>query len=125
MHVPPLASQLLSSSIHLAGRDGVATAPPPTRAGYTPAAGSARPSAKLLDEHALLHELWQISHFGWIREAVIRRGLTIACGQEVPAAAVAEGLRQLLERGWAEQRDSDVSTREREWRLTDHGRSAR
>ncbi|MGB0095319.1 MAG: hypothetical protein WBP81_22620 [Solirubrobacteraceae bacterium] len=47
------------------------------------------------------------SHFGWIREAAILRSLTIA-GQGIPAAAVAELLRQLLDSGWAEQRHSDA-----------------
>jgi hypothetical protein len=83
------------------------------------------PSAKPTDEQALLHELWQISHFGWIPGVAIRRSLTIASGQEIPAAALAERLRQLLERGWAEQRDGDGGTGAREWRLTDSGRNAR
>ena len=87
-------------------------------------ADPARPSAKPPDEQALLHELWQISHFGWISEKAIRRSLSIA-GQELLAAALAERLRQLLERGWAEQRHSDAGTSGREWRLTDSGRNAR
>jgi DNA-binding HxlR family transcriptional regulator len=43
----------------------------------------------------------------------------------MPAIVLTEGLRQLLERGWAEQRHSDADTGEREWRLTDSGRNAR
>ena len=82
-------------------------------------------SAKPPNEQALLHELWQISHFGWIPQVAIRRSLTIASGQEIPAATLAERLRQLLERGWAEQRHGDAGTGAREWRLTDSGRNAR
>ena len=37
----------------------------PTQPRYTPPDGADRP--KPLDEHALLRELWQISHFGWKR----------------------------------------------------------
>jgi hypothetical protein len=73
----------------------------------------------------ILRELWQISHFGWGREPAIRRSMTIADGHEIPAGALAERLRQLLERGWVERRDSDAGTGEREWRLTDSGRNAR
>ena len=82
-------------------------------------------SAKPPNEQALLHELWQVSHFGWIPQVAIRRSLTIASGQEIPAATLAERLRQLLERGWAEQRHGDAGTGAREWRLTDSGRNAR
>ncbi len=84
-----------------------------------------RSDPKLSDEQALLQELWQISHFGWIPEAAIRRTLTIAGGQQISAVAVAERLRGLVERGWIEQRESDADTQEPEWRLTDRGRSAR
>ncbi len=84
-----------------------------------------RPDPTPSDEQALLDELWQISHFGWIPEAAIRRALTIAGGQEISAVAVAERLRRLVERGWVEQRDRDADTQEQEWRLTDSGRSAR
>jgi hypothetical protein len=85
----------------------------------------AGPSAKPPDEQTLLQELWQISHLGWISETAILRSLTIAGGQEIPGDALAERLRQLLERGWAEQRPSDAGKRAREWRLTDSGRNAR
>ena len=108
----------------LAGSDDVAEAIRPTKPGCAPPAGSARLTAKPPDERTLLAELWQISHFGWIPQAVILRSLTIS-GQEVPAAALAERVQQLLERGWAEQRHGDAGTGEREWRLTDSGRNAR
>jgi hypothetical protein len=36
------------------------------------------------DDQALLRECWQISHFGWIPEAAIRRSLIISGGQENP-----------------------------------------
>lgn len=107
-----------------AGRDDLAVTIWPTKAVYAPLAGSARPSPKPPDEQALLAELWQISHFGWIPEAAIRRTLILSRG-EIPAIVLIEGLRQLLERGWAEQRHSDAGTGEREWRLTDSGRDAR
>ncbi len=68
------------------------------------------------DEQTLLRECWQISHFGWIPEAAIRRSLTISGGQAIPAAALADRLQQLLKRGWAEQRDSAAGAGEREWR---------
>jgi len=109
--------------MRLTGHDALAGTIRPTIAGYRPPAGPARPSPKSPDEQALLHELWQISHFGWIPEAAIRRSLTIA-GQEIAAAALAEHLQQLLERGRAEQRHSDAGTGEHEWRLTDSGRNA-
>ncbi|MGA2929922.1 MAG: hypothetical protein ABSG43_28835 [Solirubrobacteraceae bacterium] len=92
-----------------------------------PAGGDrpAGPDPELPDDQALLRECWQISHFGWIPEAAIRRGLIIAAGQEIPAAALTERLQQLLRRGWAEERDGATGTSEREWRLTDSGRRAR
>jgi hypothetical protein len=105
------------------GRDDVAGAIRPTKAGYARRPDAARPSPNPSHEHPLLNELWQISHFGWIPEAAIRRSLIISGAHEIPAA-LAERLRQLLERGWAEQRQSD-GTGEHEWRLTDSGRNAR
>ncbi len=63
--------------MRLTGHDALAGTIRPTIAGYRPPAGPARPSPKPPDEQALLHELWQISHFGWIPEAAIRRSLTI------------------------------------------------
>ena len=74
------------------------------------------------DVQKLLEELWQISHYGWIGDGVIRRGLIIS-GGGIPVAALVQGLRMLLERGWVEQRDSDAYPGELEWRLTDSGRT--
>jgi DNA-binding HxlR family transcriptional regulator len=72
----------------------------------------------------MLTELWQISHFGWITEAAVRRSVIIASGRDVTPALVADGLRQLLERGWVEQRPRGAGAQESEWRLTSSGRSA-
>ena len=91
----------------------------------TPRGGAARSSSTPPDEQALLFELWQISHFGWIPETAIRRSLRIAGGHEISAAVLTERMRRLLDRGWVEQRDSDPGTGGREWRLTDSGRGAR
>jgi len=91
-------------------------------AGYVPA-GPARPGPKPPDEQALLQELWQVSHFGWMTEVAIRRSLTISGRHEI-LAVLAERLRQLLDRGWVEQRHSAAGTGQREWRLTDSGRNA-
>lgn len=104
--------------------DHLAGATRPSLAGHDSPAGPAPRSAKPLNEQALLHELWQISHFGWIREVTIRRGLAIA-GQEIHDATLANCLGRLLERGWVEPRHSDSGTGHREWRLTDSGRNAR
>ena len=94
-----------------------------TTAGYAPPAGPARPPPKPPDEQALLQEFWQVSHFGWITEVTIRRSLTISGVHEI-LAVLAERLRQLLDRGWVEQRHSTAGTGQREWRLTDSGRNA-
>jgi hypothetical protein len=80
---------------------------------------------RLLDQRTLIDELWRISHFGWIPEAAIRRALTLAGGHGIPNDSLQQGLRQLLERGYLEHRDSDASTGEHHWRLTDTGRHAR
>jgi hypothetical protein len=72
----------------------------------------------------LLGALWLISHFGWIAEATIRRSLIISGAQEILATALAQRLRQLLNRGWVEHRHNDAGTDEPEWRLTDNGRAA-
>ncbi|MGA2930173.1 MAG: hypothetical protein ABSG43_30120 [Solirubrobacteraceae bacterium] len=76
----------------------------------TPCRRIRRANPEPRDERTLLRELWQISHFGWIPEAAIRRSLTISAGQEIPAALLAERLQQLLRRGWAEQRHRDRGT---------------
>jgi hypothetical protein len=94
-----------------------------TTAGYAPPAGPTRPGPKPQDEQALLQELWQVSHFGWMAEVTIRRSLTISGVHEI-LAVLAERLRQLLDRGWVEQRQSASGTGQREWRLTDCGRNA-
>ena len=87
-------------------------------------AGPTRPRRKLPDEHALLHELWQISHFGWIAHATMLRSLTISAGHQIADAARAGQLQQLLDRGWMEQRSSAAHADQPEWRLTDSGRNA-
>ena len=75
-------------------------------------------------ERALLHELWRISHFGWIAHATLLRSLTISAGHQIADAALAGHLRQLLDRGWMEQRSNAAHADQREWRLTDSGRTA-
>ena len=82
-------------------------------------------SRRPLDERTLIDELWRISHFGWIPEAAIRRALTLSRGQEIRADSLHQGLRQLLDRGYVEHRDSDADAAEHHWRLTDSGRHAR
>jgi len=78
-----------------------------------------------LDERTLIDELWRVSHFGWIPEAVIRHALTLARGREIPTDSLHQGLRQLLDRGWIEHRGGDADDGEPHWRLTDGGRDAR
>ena len=87
-------------------------------AGDREAIGPADRAAKASDELQWLHGLWQISHFGWTAKVTIRRGLSIA------ASALVDHLQLLLERGWAEQRDSGAGSGEPEWRLTSRGRDA-
>jgi len=94
-----------------------------TPTGDAPSAGPARPGPKPPDEQALLQQLWEVSHFGWITEVTIRRSLTISGVHEI-LAVLAERLRELLDRGWVEQRHSAAGTGQREWRLTDGGRNA-
>ena len=93
-------------------------------AGDREAIGPADRAAKASDELQWLHGLWQISHFGWTAEATIRRGLSIGAGAQIAASALADHLQLLLERGWAEQRDSGAGSGEHEWRLTSRGRDA-
>ena len=92
--------------------------------GRHPPADPPRPSRKLPGEHALLHEVWRISHFGWIADATLLRSLTISVGHQIADAALAGHLQQLLDRGWMEQRSSAAHAGQREWRLTDSGRTA-
>jgi hypothetical protein len=73
-------------------------------------------------DRELLHELWLISHFGWIADATISRALIISGAQDIPFGGLGERLRQLLDRGWVEQRHAGGGTDPREWRLTDSGR---
>jgi hypothetical protein len=113
-----------SSSTHLAGRDDVATAVRPITAGYKAAAFRSTRAGPKLDDRTLLHELWLISHFGWIAEALILRSLMIASGHELAPAALAERLGQLRQLGWLQERHRDAGEGRREWRLTDSGRNA-
>jgi DNA-binding HxlR family transcriptional regulator len=75
-------------------------------------------------DQELLHELWLISHFGWIADTTISRALIISGGQDILTSGLGDRLRQLLNRGWVEQRHNDHGTDELEWRLTDSGRAA-
>jgi hypothetical protein len=68
--------------------------------------------------------LWLISQFGWIAYGTVCRTLIISGAQETLAGGLGDRLRQLLDRGWVEQRHNDAGTDEREWRLTDGGRDA-
>ena len=75
-------------------------------------------------DQELLHELWLISHFGWIADTTISRALIISGGQDILTSGLGDRLRQLLNRGSVEQRHNDHGTDELEWRLTDSGRAA-
>ena len=75
-------------------------------------------------DQELLHELWLISHFGWIADATVARALVISGAQEILTCGLGDRLRQLLNRGWVEQRHNDTGTDEPKWRLTDSGRAA-
>ena len=101
--------------------------PPPSRS-HPPASGSvdrAPTSRRLLDQRTLIDELWRISHFGWIPEAAIQRALTLAGRDEIPIDSLHQGLRELLDRGCLDHRDSDADIGDHHWRLTDTGRHAR
>jgi len=95
------------------GRHELATSRQPARHART----AIRPS-----DQELLHELWSISHFGWIADATISRALIISGAQEILASGLGDRLRQLVNRGWVEWRHPDGGTGEPEWRLTDSGR---
>ena len=82
-------------------------------------------TARLLEERTLLEELWRISHFGWIPEAVIGRALTLAGGRELPTDSLHQGLRRLVDRGWVENQASEGTDGEQHWRLSDRGRQIR
>ena len=77
-----------------------------------------------MSDQALLEQLWLIGHFGWIAQATIHRALIISDADEILAADLPERLRQLQQRGWVQQRDSDAGVDELEWRLTGSGREA-
>ena len=73
-------------------------------------------------DQELLHELWLISHFGWVTDATIARALIISGADGILAGGLGDRLRQLVSRGWVEGRGNDGGTDEPEWRLTDSGR---
>ena len=110
-----------SSTIQLTEEDYLAAVRPLGR-GEKPLADRGGTTARLLDERTLREELWRISHFGWIPEAVIRRALTLTGGRELPADSVHQGLRRLLDRGWVEYQARKDVDGERCWRLSDSGR---
>jgi hypothetical protein len=112
------------SPIQLTADDYLAAIRPPGPTAAQPA-DRTQPSPTPLEERTLIDELWSISHFGWIPEAVIRRVLTLTRGDDVPIGGVHQGLRQLLDHGWVEHRESDPNDGEHHWRLTDSGRDAR
>jgi len=93
------------------------------RAGYATPASPERRDRKPPDDRALLYELWQTSHFGWMTEATIRRTVIVSGLQESLGESPVESLRRLQSWGWVEQR-YDAGGDEREWRLTDTGRHA-
>jgi hypothetical protein len=108
-----------SACVGARARDGVSGTNRTTRI-----AGRRDTIRKPPDELSLLTEIWQISHFGWVPEAAIRRGVIIAGSGDVSPGILAEVLGQLSERGWVEQRPSVAGIDEPEWRLTNQGRSA-
>jgi hypothetical protein len=103
---------------------GAAVADPSQRSTLPDVRYTTSSETTLPGEHALLHELWRISHFGWIAHATLLRSLTISAGHRIADAALAGHLQQLLDRGWMEQRSSAAHPGQREWRLTDSGRTA-
>jgi hypothetical protein len=111
-------------AVRLVGRDGVVEGSRSWRIRYAALADPTHSPPPLPDEQALAWEVWQMSHFGWITEGMIRRNLSVTARREFPAAAVAAGLQRLLERGWIEHQEAGADTGEREWRLTDTGRDA-
>jgi hypothetical protein len=113
-----------SSTIQLTEEDYL-VAIRPLRRGDEPLVDPEGTTARLLEERTLLEELWRISHFGWIPEAVIRRTLTLAAGRELPAENLHQGLRRLLDRGWVEHQASEDTDGEQRWRLSDSGRQMR
>src|SRR5450755_1509279 len=78
-----------SSTIGLTGEDCLVAVRPLSPSGKRPV-DRARTSARPLEEWTLLEELWRISHFGWIPEAVIWRALTLAGDREIPTDSLHE-----------------------------------
>lgn len=113
-----------SSTIQLTEEDYLVAVRPLGRGGEPPVEPGGT-GAWLLEERALLEELWRISHFGWISEAVICRALTLSGGREVPTDCLHRSLRRLLERGWVEYEGSERDDGEPCWRLSDSGRQIR
>ncbi len=112
----------MSSRVQITDDDDHAAEGRPVADVSGPAGASQRETRRsfLPGKVELLRALWQTSHFGWIPEAALGRGLTIAGGHEIPLATLREGLRELREHGWAEPRHGDIG--QPEWRLTDNGR---
>ena len=110
-----------SSTIQLTEEDYLVAIRPLGRGGEPPGERGGM-IARLPEERTLLEELWRISHFGWIPEALIRRALTLAGGRELPTDSVHQGLRRLLDRGWIEHQASEDTDGEQHWRLSDRGR---
>ena len=110
-----------SSTIQLSEEDYLVAVRPLGRGGE-PLVERGHTTARLLEERTLLEELWRISHFGWIPEAVIRRALTLAGARQLPTDSVHQGLRRLLDRGWVEYQASEDGDGECCWRLSDSGR---
>ncbi len=113
-----------SSTIQLSEEDYLVAVRPVARGGE-PLVARGGTTARLLEERTLLEELWRISHFGWIPEAVIGRALTLAGGRELPTDSVNQGLRRLLDRGWVEHQASEDTDGEQRWRLSGRGRRIR
>ena len=113
-----------SSTIQLSEEDYLVAVGPLGRGGE-PLVERRGTTARLLEERTLLEELWRVSHFGWIPEAVIGRALTLAGGRELPTDSLHQGLRRLLDRGWVEHQASEDAEGERRWRLSDRGRRIR
>ncbi len=120
----PVGKPVESSTIQLTEEDYL-VAIRPRRRGDAPLVDPGRTTARLLEERTLLEELWRISHFGWIPEAVIARALTLAGGREFPTDSLHQGLRQLLDRGWVEHQASEDTDGEQRWRLSHRGRQMR
>ena len=118
------ASLPRSSTIQLSEEDYLVAVRPLGRDGE-PLVDVEGTTARLLEERTLLEELWRISHFGWMPEAVIRRALSLAGGRELPTDSVNQGLRRLLDRGWVEHEVGEDADGQPHWRLSGRGRRIR